>query len=587
MGGVCSSRNSGRKVDYYSANRTVYQSNEFRKQRLSTDIKVEIQSDSAYSPARDSMEERQPQDWRLLKESTSYREMGARSGYASSEDDFYDGIPRFPRALSLKSRSFRSRQAAKVSEVSSRLAGSLGLGKAVEVLDTLGSSMTGLNQSSGFVSNATTKGNELQILAFEVANTIVKGSSLLQSLSKRSMRQLKEVVLASEGVQQLVSKDMNELLTIIASDKRTELRIFATEVVRFGNRCKDSQWHNLDRYFEKRATEVAPPKQLQEEAEQMMVQLMTLVQYTAELYHVFEVLDLLNHEYLNKRLVEYNSYASQRGDKLAGLRAELKNQKKLAKNLKKKSLWSRSLEEVMEKLVDIVLFLNREIHNVFGNADADKPSEGSPGKQKRLGPAGLDLHYANIVIQIDTIVARCNSIPSILRDTLYQSLPPSMRSSLRSKLQSFHVKEGMTLSEIKDEMEKTLHWLVPIAINTAKDHHGFGWVGEWGNTGPEVNRKPAGPMDVIRIETLHYADKEKTEACIVELLLWLNHLVYQSKAAANCGKPRPQNRSPARAKLQKTNQQSVELANSAPSPTRSTEDQDMPRDTSNNGENQE
>lgn len=27
--------------------------------------------------------------------------------------------------------------------------------------------------------------------------------------------------------------------------------MFSGEVVRFGNRCKDPQWHNLDRYFEK------------------------------------------------------------------------------------------------------------------------------------------------------------------------------------------------------------------------------------------------------------------------------------------------------------------------------------------------
>ena len=27
--------------------------------------------------------------------------------------------------------------------------------------------------------------------------------------------------------------------------------MFSKEVIRFGNRCKDPQWHNLDRYFEK------------------------------------------------------------------------------------------------------------------------------------------------------------------------------------------------------------------------------------------------------------------------------------------------------------------------------------------------
>ncbi|KAL0378173.1 UNVERIFIED_CONTAM: protein PSK SIMULATOR 3 [Sesamum radiatum] len=45
----------------------------------------------------------------------------------------------------------------------------------------------------------------------------------------------------------------------------------------------------------------------------------------------------------------------------------------------------------------------------------------------------------------------------------------------------FHLEFSVT--QMKYEMDKTLHWLVPIATNTAKVHHGFGWVGEWANTG--------------------------------------------------------------------------------------------------------
>ena len=99
-------------------------------------------------------------------------------------------------------------------------AGTVGLGKAVDVLDTLGSSVTSLNLGGGFTSGVTTKGNKILILAFEVANTIVKGSSLMQSLSKRSINVLKEEVLPSEGVQNLISRDMDELLRIAAADKR-------------------------------------------------------------------------------------------------------------------------------------------------------------------------------------------------------------------------------------------------------------------------------------------------------------------------------------------------------------------------------
>ncbi|KAF5203481.1 Duf668 family protein [Thalictrum thalictroides] len=515
-----------------------------------------------------------------VEESFSFPEMNTNA-YGTNQNNVEDGIPRLSRVLSHKSRSMKYRPAAvaKVSEVSSLLgrAGTVGLGKAVEVLDTLGSSMTNLNLSSGFAQGTTTKGNKISILSFEVANTIVKGATLMQSLSKENIEHLKEVVLPSEGVQYLVSKDMEELLRIAAADKREELKVFSGEVVRFGNRCKDPQWHNLHRYFEKMGSEVGAQKQQKEEAETVMQNLMNMVQYTAELYHELHALDRFEQDYRRKLQEEDNTSAAQRGDSLAILRAELKSQKKHVRTLKKKSLWSKVLEEVMEKLVDIVQFIHLEIHDAFGSADIERPVKGSQNSHQRLGPAGLALHYANIITQIDTLVSRSSSVPPNTRDNLYQGLPPSVKSALRSKLQSFHVKEELTVPQIKAEMEKTLQWLVPIATNTTKAHHGFGWVGEWANTGSEVNRKPAGQTELIKIETLHHADKDKTESCILELIVWLHHLISQSRSGINGGIRSPI-KSPIRSPTQKTITLPTTHKPNSSSPILTFEDKEMLRD---------
>lgn len=109
----------------------------------------------------------------------------------------------------------------------------VGFGKAVDILDTLGCLMTTLSSDGGFVSRNKTKGSKISILAFEVANTILKGASIMQSLSEDTVTYFKQVVLPSEGVQNLVSSEMSELMRIVASDKRYPARLLPVTTVAF------------------------------------------------------------------------------------------------------------------------------------------------------------------------------------------------------------------------------------------------------------------------------------------------------------------------------------------------------------------
>lgn len=79
--------------------------------------------------------------------------------------------------------------------------------------------MSNLQTNSGFLTGGS-RGHRISILSFEVANTIAKGANLLQSLSEKNIQFLKGEVMHSQSVQNLVSKDMRELLSIAAADKR-------------------------------------------------------------------------------------------------------------------------------------------------------------------------------------------------------------------------------------------------------------------------------------------------------------------------------------------------------------------------------
>ncbi|CAN6206675.1 unnamed protein product [Urochloa humidicola] len=364
--------------------------------------------------------------------------------------------------------------------------------------------MTNLNPGSGFLSGGTNRGNRVCILAFEVANTIAKAAGLWRSCSDESIKELKEEILHSDGVRILVSTNTIELLHIAAVDKREELAVFSREVIRFGDLCKDPIWHNLGRYFDKYAPEKltmdnTPQDHSKESMEATVQNLINLAQNTSELYHELHALDRFEQDF-RRKFHEEDSVPAARRESIMILHSELKRQRKIVKNLKKKSLWAKTLEEIVEKLVDIVIFLHKQIRDSFNKsvpAGTDFDSEHT--QNKRLGSCGLALHYANIINQIENIVSRPLSLPPSSRDNLYHGLPITVKSALRSRLQSYNTEEERTVAQIKAEMQKTLRWLLPIAENTLRAHQGFGWVGEWANLGSDLGKKSGSQHSITRI----------------------------------------------------------------------------------------
>ncbi|XP_020581547.1 uncharacterized protein LOC110025423 [Phalaenopsis equestris] len=137
-----------------------------------------------------------------------------------------------------------------------------------------------------------------------------------------------------------------------------------------------------------------------------------------------------------------------------------------------------------------------------------------------LGAASLALHYANVIIVIEKLAASPNSIGPDVRDELYRMLPSSIRTSLKTRLSSYaknlasSVYDPTLAAEWSDAMINILNWLSPLAHNMIK----------WQSERNFEKQNLVLSTNVLLIQTLYYANQEKTEAAITELLVGLNYL---------------------------------------------------------------
>ena len=104
-----------------------------------------------------------------------------------------------------------------------------------------------------------------------------------------------------------------------------------------------------------------------------------------ELYHEQQALDRFEQDY-RRKLEELDSLnLPRKGEGLMMLQCELKHQRKIARSLKKKSLWTKSLEEVVEKLVDIVTYIHQAIVEAFGDNGLTSAGKEPAKKTRKTG----------------------------------------------------------------------------------------------------------------------------------------------------------------------------------------------------------
>ncbi|KAH0861581.1 hypothetical protein HID58_089842 [Brassica napus] len=131
------------------------------------------------------------------------------------------------------------------------------------------------------------------------------------------------------------------------------------------------------------------------------------------------------------------------------------------------------------------------------------------------------LHYANVIIVIERFVASPHLIGDDARDDLYNMLPASVRTSLRERLKPYSknlssstVYDPGLAKDWTDAMAGILEWLGPLAHNMIK----------WQSERSYEHQSLVSRTHIVLAQTLFFANQQKTETIITELLVGLNYV---------------------------------------------------------------
>ncbi|KAK7243054.1 hypothetical protein RIF29_37838 [Crotalaria pallida] len=148
-----------------------------------------------------------------------------------------------------------------------------------------------------------------------------------------------------------------------------------------------------------------------------------------------------------------------------------------------------------------------------------------------LGGSALALHYSNVVIVIEKLLRYPHLVGEEARDDLYQMLPTSLRLSLKAKLKSYvknlAIYDAPLAHDWKENLDGILRWLAPLAHNMIR----------WQSERNFEQHQIVSRTNVLLLQTFYFADREKTEEVIGELLVGLNYICryeHQQNALLDC-----------------------------------------------------
>ncbi|KAL1822826.1 hypothetical protein ACET3Z_009604 [Daucus carota] len=413
-----------------------------------------------------------------------------------------------------------------------------------------------------------TKKSSLGVIAFEIAGLMSKLLHLWQSLSDKNIMRLKNESICLEGVRKIVSNDEDFLLSLACAEIVENLRVISRALSRISSKCEDSSLRSFDQIFDQFANTGRDPHNWSLSWKDMEAKIKKMDGYvtvTATLYREIEELTLVENSLKKSLQSKDQDHVTIKQQKVIDQQQKLLWQRQEIKYLKERSLWCRSFDTVTILLARSVFTVLARIKLVFGMgqgyphslhrslsatvypsdqnhptsldmvlgpcAKSTKHQESKGGLShgffelnskilkppaSTLGAAALSLHYSNLIIVLEKMTRSPHLIGFDARDDLYAMLPQSIRWSLRARLRGvgFSASDPVLAGEWRDALGKILGWLSPLAHNMIK------WQSE--RSFEQQNMMPK--TNVLLLQTLYFANQEKTEAAITELLVGLNYI---------------------------------------------------------------
>ncbi|KAJ6386554.1 hypothetical protein OIU78_016468 [Salix suchowensis] len=322
-----------------------------------------------------------------------------------------------------------------------------------------------------------------------------------------------------KGVRKIVSNDESLLLGLACAEMAENLRLVAKTVSRLSKRCEDSSLRRFESLFDEFANLgrdancwVLSWKDMEAKTKKMD----RYVSVTATLYKEMEELSALENGIRKAFTVRSIFTVLARIKLLFGIAhghpISLPRSLSASATVHPSENPTTTCNFVSGPLKSSNLEGNKDVGSGFfeSNSKLLKPPATT------LAAAALALHYANLIIVMEKMIKSPQLVGADARDDLYAMLPNSIRFSLRARLKGvgFSASDPVLAGEWRDALGRILAWLSPLAHNMIR------WQSE--RSFEQQNLLPR--TNVLLLQTLFFANKEKTEAAITELLVGLNYI---------------------------------------------------------------